>query len=418
MKKFFLACALIAGLLFALFDDDTEKIPREPEPVETREVAAANKVEIEPEKISAVNRAADKPKKSDWDGAPRFNNQIDLVNYLNKSRKNLRTFLPVVLTDGFSPDVNDLVTVAPILYLQATNYGGDAQTRYMVYEITNYPGERVAYAYTHGDTSFLDAEEKQLYDAAVRIVDEAKNFSSKPLYRELYIHDAITERVTYHNESPQPVFARFKTASGALLDGKANCQGYADAFYMLATMCGFNVDKINGYGNDEYHVWNTIDFGEGKTYFVDVTWDDASFSFADSGEYNTYIYFNAPTDIMTTHRWFDDYSPKNLQKRPDGRYFYYTPEFGNSGGNYFGGYSNSAEDALTFIAQRIARNGRRMSWMCTPAYDARYADVNNALNLLTKKLLPNVYHWNGYVKINVATRGNYMFFTVDATPDK
>lgn len=413
MKKIFLAGAVIACLLFALFDDDTEKVPRDTETVavETQAVAAN---EVTPENVSAVNPAADKSKPH-WDGAPRFNNQIELVNYLNKSRKNLQTFLPVVLTDGFVPDVNELVTVAPILYLQATNYGGDGQTTYMVYEITNYPGERVAWAYLNNDTSILNDEERELYDAAVQIVNAAKNFSSNPLYRELHIHDAITERVTYHNENPQPVFARFKTAAGALLDGRANCQGYADAFYMLATMCGLNVDKINGYGNGEYHVWNTITFGD-ATYFVDVTWDDASFSFADSGEYNTYIYFNAPTDIMTTHKWFSDYSPKNLRKKPDGRYFYYTPEFGNTNGKYFGGYSNSAEEALAFIAQRIARDGHRMSWMCTPVYDARYADVNNAFDLLTQKLLPNVYHWSGYVKINVVTRGNYIFFTVDATP--
>lgn len=348
----------------------------------------------------------------DWNSAPRFNNQSDLANYLNRCKNNLDTYVPVVLTDGFVSDFNNLLLVKAFFWLKATNYGSDGQNTKMLYEITNYPGERVAYAYLQGDTSFLNDEEIQLYNEAVKIVDAAKNNSPTPLRMELYIHDEITSRTTYYNEEPQPDFARFKTAIGAFIDGKTNCQGYADAFYMLGTMCGFNVDKVSGYGNDVEHIWNTITFGD-QSYFIDVTFDDASFNI--NGEaYNGYIYFNAPTDVIQAdHRWFPDCVPSNLQQYPDGRYFFYTREYETTNGRYFGTHANSAEEAIQHIAYNIARRGWKFSYVVAP-YNANYTDVNYPLNYLMKDLLPQ-YGWNGTVNMNVMWRGNYMFFTADAT---
>ena len=352
----------------------------------------------------------------DWDAAPRFGNPKDLVNYLNTCKNNLKTYVPVVLTDGFSPDVNDIVTLKSFLWLQYTDFGRDGKNTRMLYEITNYPGERVAYAYLHNDISFLDDEERQLYDEAVKIVNAAKYNSDNFLRQELYIHDAITDRTTYYTENPMPTYARFKTATGALLDGKANCQGYSDAFYMLCTMCGFNVDKVSGYGNGELHIWNTINFGDDKNYFVDVTFNDASFTFNGSNKYNNYIYFNAPTDVIkATHKWFSDYVPQNLQKYPDERYFFYTPEYNKSNGKFFGTHANSAEEALQHIAYNIARRGCRFSYVVAP-YNETYYDSKYSLNRLLHDFLPR-YDWKGYVILNVNYRGNYMFFTADAKAD-
>lgn len=364
--------------------------------------------------VTFSNAAADD---IDWDAAPRFGNQKDLVNYLNTCKNDLKTYVPVVLTDGFSPEVNDIVTLRSFLWLQYTEIDSDdAGNIYMLYEITNYPGERVAYAYLHNDISFLDAEEIQLYNVAVEIVDAAKRDSDNFMRQELYIHDAITARTTYYSEDPMPTYARFKTAIGALLDGKANCQGYSDAFYMLGTMCGFNVDKVSGYGKGNLHIWNTINFGDDRNYFVDVTFDDASFTFKGKNNYNDYIYFNAPTDVIkATHKWFADYVPENLQEYPDGRYFFYTPEYDLSGGKYFGTHVNSAENALQRIAYNITQRGQKFSYVVAP-YDKKYVDVDYSLNHLLNDLLPR-YGWRGYVVLNVTRRGDYMFFTADAKAD-
>ena len=350
-----------------------------------------------------------------FNDAPHFNNFNDLSAYLKQCKKNLRTNIPVVLTNGFSPNLKELIENVACWNLKCTTYKNGSNTTPTIYEITNYPGERVAYAYLHNDTSFLSNEEKKLYKVAVQIVKDAKNFSaghsSPALYQELYIHDKITERVNYFTERNPKSMARFQSAIGALIDGRANCQGYSDAFYMLATMCHMNVDKIAGHAGNEAHMWNVVNFGDNRSYFVDVTWDDASYTFSDTGEHSGHIYFNAPSAVMTTHKW--KYAPANLQRNPDGRYFYCTKEFTNSKGKYFGAYLKTPQDALKYIAKRIA-NGWNMSWVCSTTYDKKYSDPQVAIKYLTQNLLPNIYGWYGGVSLNLATRGNFMFFTVEA----
>ncbi|MBR1647264.1 MAG: hypothetical protein IJ685_10885 [Selenomonadaceae bacterium] len=358
--------------------------------------------EILPQENTATKRNID------WKNAPHFNNFDSLVEYLNDCKKNLQTYQPVIC-DDFVPDSEKIPDIRAIQWLSWTDYGNGR----ILYEITNYPGERVAWAYTHNDTSFLSNEEKNLYNVAVQIVNDAKKFSSDLLYQELYLHDAITSRAEYYTENPQPKLARFQSALGALIDGKANCQGYSDAFYMLATMCGLQADKVCGYGDDEAHTWNTISFGN-ESYFVDVTWDDGKCVF-NNVPYNYYIYFNTPTNVLgSDHRWYTAHAPQNLQTNPDGRNFYHTKAYDSSGGKYFGAWSLTAEDALGHIAYRIANQGYKISWIEAP-YNETYTNVNNALNYLLNDLKNR--GWGGHVNMNVQWRGGkYMYFTVEATP--
>lgn len=409
MKKFF---AIIFALVLLLSGCSSDEVANAPD-VDASGSAASDSSGKTSNEFDVNN--------IDWNTAMKFNNKIDLVNYLKTSKENLETYMPVVFTDGLALNIDELTSLATLWYVEYTNYEThDSNTTNVLFKIDNYPGERVAYAYLNDDTSFLSEEEKQLYNEAVAIVNEAKDFSkgrsSPELYQELYLHDAITERVTYYTENPQPLHSRFQTAIGALLDGKANCQGYTDAFYMLAKMCGLEVDKVGGRAGNEDHVWNTITFNDGKSYFVDVTWDEASFTFDDTGKYNNYIYFNAPTDLAgTTHQWNADCLP-NMVQQFDGRYFYYTREFEISKGQFFGAHADTAKNALDYIAQRIGSEGWEMSWVAAP-YDKNFASPQNSVNYLVQEALPNNYKWSGQVNLYVVSRGDkYMFFTVHAIP--
>lgn len=353
-------------------------------------------------------------KSIDWNNAPRFSDKQSFANYIRDCENNLKTKVPVVFTNGVFVNVEECLKITKnSQYVNVTWWNDkNGNPREVLYELSIYPGARVAYAYRTGNTSFLSNEEKRLYNVAVKIVNEA-NQKPTTLLKEHYIHERITEIVTYYNTKSNEKQPRHCNAIGALLDGRANCQGYADSFDMLGKMLGFKVSKMSGVANKEKHVWNTIDFGDGRVYGVDVTWDDASFHFADSGDHNNYIYFNAPLEIMrTTHSWEGAYNPK-LYSSIDGRYFYYTKEFSDTNGRYFAFHSSTAEDALGYIAYRIAKEGWRLSWGMAP-YDSRYADVSFSLNRLVKEILPNKYHWYGKIKMNVARRGNYLYFTVDA----
>ena len=61
----------------------------------------------------------------------------------------------------------------------------------------------------------------------------------------------------------------------ALIEGRAICEGYADAFTLLAKRWGLEVEKVTGEsgpGGDS-HAWNLVRI-EGAWYHVDVTWND------------------------------------------------------------------------------------------------------------------------------------------------
>lgn len=351
----------------------------------------------------------------DWSNAPHFNNKAAFVKYIQDCEKNCKSYIPVTFSNGVFVNAEDFLNIyknaqyANIIWWN----GKDGKPAQVLYEVNIYPGAKVAYAYSTGNTSKLTGDERRLYNIATKIVNEAKR-QPTPLQMELFIHEKITDMVSYYNVTTNSKTPRHCTAVGALIDGRANCQGYADAFYMLGTMAGFKVGKMSGNANNGPHVWNTIDFGDGRIYAVDVTFDDASFTFERRTEYNSYIYFNAPQEILqATHTWNAANSPK-LQPNIDGRYFYCTSEFDDTHGKIFGFYSNSAEDALNYVAERIAKGGWRMSWGMAP-YQSQYADTKFSLNRLVREILPNSYNWYGRAKMSVTQRGNWIFYTVDAT---
>ena len=345
----------------------------------------------------------------DWNNVPHFDNYTALVNYLDDCKYNLQTTVPVVCV-GFVPNDGQVPITRLMNDFDFTEYGGDGQSTCLLCEITNYAGERVAYAYTHGDTSFLTADELQLYNLGVQIVNETKSLSTDPLYQEIHIHDEISGRADYYSDDYNGTkVMRYQSALGALIDGQANCQGYTDAFYMLGTMCGFDVDKVVGYAGGG-HAWNTITFGD-KSYFVDVTWDDDYYNF-DGTKCNNYIYFNAPTSVMgADHSWSPYCVPQNMQVFPDELNFYFAPEYGESGGSYFGTTLPTAEEALNHIAYRIVNLNFRGSWVAAP-FDYYYSIRQYSADYLTAALNNMGYDWSGSVYLQIASLGNYMYYTV------
>ena len=145
-----------------------------------------------------------------------------------------------------------------------------------------YPGDRIVRAWKRGNTSVLSADEKRALSVAESVISEAKRASAKPLEQERYIHDYLINHVTYFDddtiENPDRP-SRHLSVLGALLDGRANCQGYTDAFYTLASMLGFTVDRMSVVCDDgELHMVNTV-LLDGSWYVTDVTLDDKDNAF-------------------------------------------------------------------------------------------------------------------------------------------
>lgn len=327
----------------------------------------------------------------DWSQAPRIDTKAELARYIEDGRRNGQTVFRFIFTgtkvdnqeelDNLLNELINSITIVPKATLYVEKYG----TEQFTYKITKeYAGTHVANAYLSDDTSFLTPDEFKLYNEAVRIVDKAKKLSTL-IEQERYIHDEICKRATFKSHTNED-------AIGALILGVTNCQGYADAFYMLGRMCGFNVVRIQGIGDGKSHVWNTITFDDGKTYCVDVTFDDRNFF----SKLNSYAYFNAPLEVMEgTHSYQWDLIP-SLQQTIDKRYSYWSfKELAQA---------SSATDGLKLIARKLAR-GKSWFSVMTP-FDEKFSEdnVKQTADYVAKESDRNI-------NLNTWQRGNYLFFT-------
>ena len=112
---------------------------------------------------------------------------------------------------------------------------------------------------------------------------------------ERVLHDALARRCEYGEDG-----AASLTAYGALVNGKAVCEGYARAMQYLLNAVGIDAVVLYGYDkNGEYHAWNGVCL-DGQWYHLDPTEND-----------NTSVvhhaYFNLTTDqLVATHLWEEE----------------------------------------------------------------------------------------------------------------
>jgi hypothetical protein len=107
---------------------------------------------------------------------------------------------------------------------------------------------------------------------------------------EKALHDMLAVHVTYVSTS------NAHNAYGALVEGKAVCEGYAEALQCLLHRVGIQSVEIFGYGINpatglgEPHAWNAVRI-DGEYYLVDLTWNDQK-------NILLHAYFNQTSKIM------------------------------------------------------------------------------------------------------------------------
>lgn len=106
------------------------------------------------------------------------------------------------------------------------------------------------------------------------------------------LHDALLVRVTYGGDDDMR-----HTAVGALLEGTATCEGYAQALTLLYRMAGIPCGMITGEavdaatGETASHSWNFMYMGGYS--LIDATWNDQ-----EAAGLNTHWYFGLSTAQM------------------------------------------------------------------------------------------------------------------------
>ncbi len=166
-----------------------------------------------------------------------------------------------------------------------------------------FSGTAIIRAERTGDYSRLTPREWEAREKALEIASAARR--SDPLQTAKYIHDWLCANTVYEEDEYSD---EDDNAIGPILNGRANCDGYTDAFYLIGTLAGLNVRYQHGDSLDKNdripgaavsHIWNLLEIG-GVWHMVDVTWDDEQNGW-------TYVWFNVGRDIADRmHVWNED----------------------------------------------------------------------------------------------------------------
>lgn len=123
-------------------------------------------------------------------------------------------------------------------------------------------------------TYFLPDQERR--DQVSGLVQEIAASAKGTEYQKLkYFHDYLINNCEYDLEASQSnstTYPNAFNAYGALIEGKAVCEGYANAFKMLCDAAGIESYVVTGVLNGP-HAWNYVRL-DGALYLVDCTSDD------------------------------------------------------------------------------------------------------------------------------------------------
>jgi hypothetical protein len=112
---------------------------------------------------------------------------------------------------------------------------------------------------------------------------------------ELKIHDWLVNNCRYDATAPNCY-----DAYGAIVDGRAVCQGYAYAMQYLLYRAGIQCLFVSGTSQDQPHGWNIVKIDR-YYYQLDVTWDDPVSNVSTL----SHQYFNLTYDEMNVDHLFD-----------------------------------------------------------------------------------------------------------------
>ncbi len=193
------------------------------------------------------------------------------------------------------------------------------------------------YAYSKQQSETMTNELKAKVDEIIKGIPVSTEFD-----KIVYLHDFIIKNCNYDLNAEN-----IYTAYGALVDGKAVCEGYSKAMALLCNSIGIDCILVTGTAKGQPHMWNMIKYN-GEWYHMDLTWDDPVGSkdiFDD--DYVQYDYFNITTDqIMKDHTVINE------------TYFFKLPTAYSTEGNYFirtDTYARSVDDSLIIVDKELRK---------------------------------------------------------------
>lgn len=214
-----------------------------------------------------------------------------------------------------------LLNQSGIRYCSATTAG--VKKTITVTDISFYPGYEILRNIEAGKEETLPSKLQKTLAEARSMADACR--TSDPLETAKNIQSAICARVLY---AYMTNISDCDTAIGALLSGAADCDGYADTFYLVGRLAGLDVRYQQGIASNydlaenklvtSSHMWNLLKL-DGSWRVVDVCW-------ADGENGIDYTWFNIGRDRASRSRtWQEELTvplleTTDLSTRPETEY--------------------------------------------------------------------------------------------------
>lgn len=105
------------------------------------------------------------------------------------------------------------------------------------------------------------------FNEKCRQYTEKVNDSMSDFEKAVVLHDELVLNCKYFDENGSGLISAYE----ALVNGNANCQGYAEAYSYLLSLVGVYTEIVES--SSMYHIWSKVKIGN-DYYNVDLTWDD------------------------------------------------------------------------------------------------------------------------------------------------
>lgn len=177
------------------------------------------------------------------------------------------------------------------------------------YSINKYTvGEKVTalkfsgtYTKTEDEISELNEKVREYENRCLANIGDGDDYS-----KIKYVYEYIINNTEYDMEAPDN-----QNILSVFVNGKSVCQGYAKATQYLLSKAGIPSILVSGtVKSGESHAWNMV-MSDGKWYYLDTTWGDASYSGGYDGITPDICYDYLCTDaenIRHTHKLETKYS--------------------------------------------------------------------------------------------------------------
>ena len=183
------------------------------------------------------------------------NNLFAYADYNNKSY--LTAIMNAVCTDR-----PDIFYYAGYAITGGTLYSGNKYLKTMNYQARPY------------DSYYTSSNVKGYYNALMAKIPQVPVDLSNRYNFIKSVHDYLADTVYYPDLNSSDYKKSAHDAYGALVEGRAVCQGYSDAIKLLCDYYNIPCVCISGTANGSGHMWNAVQMDNGKWYFIDCTWDD------------------------------------------------------------------------------------------------------------------------------------------------